>query len=161
MVKRLIVPVVVGLSMFLFFSGCASKNDISNVTEFDSQAQKEIYEFLKDGRENFNQRKEVDLSRFTDNAKLMTHYKKEDIVVSPDELKQIWPEKVQNLNEHKIKRKTIEVTDMKIEDDTAHVKTNSTYYSVRWRKYYKYKTDLIFKKVNGQWKVHKATYKEI
>ena len=145
----------------LLMIGCAASNDISNVTEYQSQDHKQIYTQLKKERENFNKRKKVSLENFTDNAEIMVKYNDGKIIASPQKLKEIWPDKIDTFNKHKLILRTIEVENLKIQNDKAKVKTKRTYYSKRWSEYYNFKIYKVYKKVDGEWKLHKSNFQEI
>ena len=143
------------------FISCVATNDISNVTDFQSEDHEKIYQILEKERKNYNNREPLDISFFTENAEIMTRYKKEDIILTPNELKKIWPEKIQEHKNNKVKIKTVEVNDLKINNNKAFVDTTRTYYSRRWNKYFKFEMKREYMKVHGEWKLHRATYKEI
>ena len=156
-----IFNIAVIFCLMLFVLGCVHQNDISNVNEFKSSKHEKIYTMLKEERKIFNETygSEFDISRYTKNAKIMTHYNNEDIIVSPQKLKEIWPEKVDNYKQMQIKIRTIEVEDINIEKNTAYVQLKNTYYFGRWNKFIKFRENRVYKNINGEWKFHKSKYK--
>jgi hypothetical protein len=150
-----------GLCLIVLLNGCASKNDISNITEFKSKDQKKIYEKLEKSRKYYNERRDLQLSGFTENAQLMTRHNNEIKMVSPEELKEIWPERIKTFKKHQLKLNTIEVKNLNIENNIAQLTTKRTYYSRRWNEYYNYEFEKVYKKVDGEWKLHNLKFEEI
>jgi hypothetical protein len=148
-------------AMMLIFCACGTKEDISNVTKYKSPDHKAIYTKLEKSREAFNKRKDMDLSSFTDNARIMTRKGEEKIVVSPEELVKHWPNRIEVFKKHKLFLRTIEVKDLQIKGDTAYLTSTRTYYSRRWNKYTDIRFNKTYKKVDGEWKLHKLTFKEL
>lgn len=140
----------------LIFLGCTAPERVSLVEEYESADHKAIYEFLEASKKRYNQHKGIDLSRLTENARINTQYHDEDAFLSPQKLEKAWPERISILKSHKFHMKGIEVKSISIDGDTANVRTQRTLVD-RWKTVNEYTYKQVFKKRNGEWKLHRSS----
>ncbi len=153
-VMRKLIATACAILVSLIFLGCTAPERVSLVENYKSQDHKAIYELLEANKERFNQRKGIDLSRLTENARIKTQYHDEDAFLSPQKLKKKWPEKSAVLQSHEFHMKSIEVEDLSINGDKARVKTKRTLVSDRWKTAHEYTFEEVYKKRDGEWKLH-------
>lgn len=151
---RKLIATACAILVSLIFLGCTAPERVSLVENYKSQDHKAIYELLESNKERFNQRKGIDLSRLTENARIKTQYHDEDAFLSPQKLKKKWPEKSAVLQSHEFHIKSIEVEDLSINGDKARVKTKRTLVSDRWKTAHEYTFEEVYKKRDGEWKLH-------
>ena len=140
----------------LILIGCTVSQRVSRVEEHQSSDHKAIYDFLAESKQRYNQRKEMDPSRLTQEARINTQFQEEDVFLSPRELQKTWPSKKHIIQSHAFRLKSIKVKNISINGDTARVRSRRTLVSKRWNTRHKYTFHEVFKKRDGVWKLHRC-----
>ena len=151
---RTLIATACAVIVSLLFLGCTAPERVAQVEDYKSADHKAIYQLLEANKERVNQRKGIDLSRMTEDARIKTQYHDKDAFLSPQKLQKAWPEKIAVLQSHEFRMKSIEVEDLSIDGDKARVKTKRTLVSDRWKTVREYTFREVYKKRDGEWKLH-------